>query len=187
MDFEKEFIEKLVKKDQMAFNEFYLKSVDVFSRYLNTNYFLDSTEIEDILADFYVKWRDVCDKYKFEQSFSAYVWTVFKNLLKDNFKKHKDIPFTSMSSWGDDDESFEDTLQDDLDIIDFLESEFQFKQIEQAMQDLDNDSRELIYLKFIESKDNNEISEILWLSVDNVRQKTFRALKKLKSLLDDMQ
>ena len=77
------------------------------------------------------------------------------------FKQHKDIPFTSMSSRGDDDESFEDTLQDDLDIIDFLESEFQFKQIEQAMQDLDNDSRELIYLKFIESKDNNEISEIL--------------------------
>jgi DNA-directed RNA polymerase specialized sigma24 family protein len=98
LDFEKKFIEKLIKKDQNAFNEFYLKTIDVFSRYLNTNYFLDSDEIEDILADFYVKWRDVCDKYKFEQSFSAFVWTVFKNLLKDNFKKHKEIPFTSMSS-----------------------------------------------------------------------------------------
>ena len=186
LDFEKEFIEKLVKKDQNAFNEFYLKTIDVFSRYLNTNYFLDNTEIEDILADFYVKWRDVCDKYKFEQSFSAYVWTVFKNLLKDNFKKHKDIPFTSMSSGNDEDENFEDTLQDDIDIIDFLEEEFQFKQIEQAMQELDTDNRELIYLKFIESKDNNEISEILWLSIDNVRQKIFRALKKLKSLLEKM-
>lgn len=185
MDFEKEFIEKLIKKDQNAFNEFYLKTVDLFSRYLNTNYFLDYSEIEDILADFYVKWRDVCDKYKFEQSFTAYVWTIFKNLLKDNFKKVKDIPFTNMSSWSDDDEKFEDTLQDDLDIIDFLEEEFQFKQIEEAMQELDSDSRELIYLKFIESKDNNEISEILWLSVDNVRQKIFRALKKLKEILNN--
>lgn len=184
MDFEKEFIEKLIKKDQNAFNEFYLKTIDLFSRYLNTNYFLDSNEIEDILADFYVKWRDVCDKYKFEQSFSAFVRTIFKNLLKDNFKKFKDIPFTNMSSWGDDDECFEDTLQDDLDIIDFLEEEFQFKQIEDAMQELDSDSRELIYLKFIESKDNSEISEILWLSVDNVRQKIFRALKKLKEILN---
>jgi RNA polymerase sigma factor (sigma-70 family) len=89
-----------------------------------------------------------------------------------------------MSSWWDDDENFEDTLQDDLDIIDFLEEEFQFKKIEEAMQELDSDSRELIYLKFIESKDNNEISEILWLSVDNVRQKIFRALKKLKEILN---
>lgn len=184
LDFEKEFIEKLIKKDQNAFNEFYLKTIDLFSRYLNTNYFLDTNEIEDILADFYVKWRDVCDKYKFEQSFSAYVWTIFKNLLKDNFKKIKDIPFTNMSSWSDDDESFEDTLQDDLDIIDFLEEEFQYKQIEEAMQELDSDSRELIYLKFIESKDNNEIAEFLWLSVDNVRQKIFRALKKLKEILN---
>ena len=183
LDFEKEFIEKLVKKDQMAFNEFYLKTIDVFSRYLNTNYFLDTNEIEDILADFYVKWRDVCDKYKFEQSFSAYVWTIFKNLLKDNFKKIKDIPFTNMSSWSDDDESFEDTLQDDLDIIDFLESEYQYKQIEECMKQLEESDREIIYLKFIEWKDNNEISEILGMSVDNVRQKTFRALKKLKSLL----
>ncbi len=183
MDFEKEFIEKLIKKDQNAFNEFYLKTVDLFSRYLNTNYFLENSEIEDILADFYVKWRDVCDKYKFEQSFSAYVWTIFKNLLKDNFKKHKDIPFTSISSWSDENESFEDTLQDDLDIIDFLEEEFQFKQIEEAMHGLDSDSRELIYLKFVEWKDNNEISEIFWLSVDNIRQKIFRALKKLKEIL----
>lgn len=183
LDFSKEFIERLVKKDQMAFNEFYLKTIDVFSRYLNTNYFLDSNEIEDILADFYVKWRDVCDKYKFEQSFSAYVWTVFKNLLKDNFKKFKDIPFTSMNTWGDDDENFEDTLQDDLDIIDFLESEYQYKQIEECMEQLDENDREVIFLKFIEWKDNNEISDILDMSVDNVRQKTFRALKKLKSLL----
>lgn len=184
LDFSKEFIEKLVKKDQMAFNEFYLKTIDVFSRYLNTNYFFEYNEIEDILADFYVKWRDVCDKYKFEQSFSAYVWTIFKNLLKDYFKKHKEIPFTSVSSWNDDnDESFEDTLQDDLDIIDFLESEFQYKQIEECMKQLDENDREIIYLKFIEWKDNNEISDILDMSVENVRQKTFRALKKLKSLL----
>jgi RNA polymerase sigma factor (sigma-70 family) len=88
-----------------------------------------------------------------------------------------------MSSWSDDDENFEDTLQDDLDIIDFLESEFQFKQIEECMRQLDENDREIIYLKFIEWKDNNEISEILEMSVDNVRQKTFRALKKLKSLL----
>jgi len=100
VDFNKEFIEKLVKQDQLAFNEFYLKTVDMFFRYINSNFFLSKEESEDLISDFYVKWRDVCKKYDFKQSFSAFVWTVFKNLVKDNFKKHKDISF---SSFDDDD------------------------------------------------------------------------------------
>ena len=51
------------------------------------------------------------------------------------------------------------------------------------MKQLDLESRELIYLKFIEEKNNTEIADILQISNDNVRQKLSRALKKLKSLL----
>ncbi|OQB40890.1 MAG: RNA polymerase sigma factor [candidate division CPR1 bacterium ADurb.Bin160] len=64
-----------------------------------------------------------------------------------------------------------------------MEIDFQFKQIEDAMKQLDLESRELIYLKFIEEKNNTEIADILQISNDNVRQKLSRALKKLKSLL----
>jgi RNA polymerase sigma-70 factor (ECF subfamily) len=64
-----------------------------------------------------------------------------------------------------------------------LEIDFQLKQIEDAMKQLDLESRELIYLKFIEEKNNTEIADILQISNDNVRQKLSRALKKLKSLL----
>ena len=64
-----------------------------------------------------------------------------------------------------------------------METDFQFKQIEDAMKQLDLESRELIYLKFIEEKDNMEIADILQISNDNVRQKLSRSLKKLKSLL----
>ncbi len=182
MDFNKEFIEKLVKQDQLAFNEFYLKTVDMFFRYINSNFFLSKEESEDLISDFYVKWRDVCKKYDFKQSFSAFVWTVFKNLIKDNFKKHKDISFSSFN----DDEwiSFEEKLEDDFDMFELLESDFQFKQIEDAMKKLDSESREILYLKFIEEKDNVDIVDILQISNENVRQKISRSLKKLKSLLD---
>jgi RNA polymerase sigma factor (sigma-70 family) len=65
-----------------------------------------------------------------------------------------------------------------------LESDFKINQIEDAMKKLDQESREIIYLKFIEEKDNIEIVEILGISNENVRQKISRSLKKLKSLLD---
>jgi len=95
LDFDKDFIEKLVKQDQLAFNEFYLKTVDMFFRYVQSNFYLSKQATEDIVSDFYVKWRTVVKKYDNKQSFSAFMRTVFKNLLKDNFKKHTDISFSS--------------------------------------------------------------------------------------------
>jgi DNA-directed RNA polymerase specialized sigma24 family protein len=94
LNFDKEFIEKLVKQDQRAFNEFYLKTVDMFFRYIQSNFYLSKADSEDIVSDFYVKWWVVVKKYDFKQSFSAFMWTVFKNLLKDNFKKHSEISFS---------------------------------------------------------------------------------------------
>jgi len=182
LDFSKEFIEKLIKQDQRAFNEFYLKTVDMFFRYINSNFFLSKEDAEDIISDFYVKWWNIGSKYDFKQSFSAFVWTVFKNLVKDNFKKHKDISFSSFDK--DDWLSFEEKLEDDFDMFGLLESDFKINQIEDAMKKLDQESREIIYLKFIEEKDNIEIVEILGISNENVRQKISRSLKKLKSLLD---
>lgn len=182
VDFSKEFIEKLIKQDQQAFNEFYLKTVDMFFRYINSNFFLRKEDAEDIISDFYVKWWNIGSKYNFKQSFSAFVWTIFKNLVKDNFKKHKDISFSSFDK--DNWLSFEETLEDDFNIFGLLESDFQVNQIEDAMKKLDQESREIIYLKFIEEKDNIEIVEILGISNENVRQRISRSLKKLKSLLD---
>jgi RNA polymerase sigma-70 factor (ECF subfamily) len=183
LNFEKEFIEKLVKQDQQAFNEFYLKTVDIFFRYIQANFYLSKEASEDIISDFYVKRWIVVKKYDPKQSFSAFVWTVFKNLLKDNFKKHTDISFSSFDKV-DDGLNFDERLKDDFDILEFLESDFQYEQIESAMKKLDKESREIIYLKFIEENDNKEISEILGISNENVRQKLSRSLKKLKALLN---
>jgi len=69
-------------------------------------------------------------------------------------------------------------------MFDLLESDFQYEQIETAMQRLDKEDREIIYLKFIEENDNKDIAETLEISNDNVRQKISRAMKKLKALLD---
>ena len=183
LDFDKDFIEKLVKQDQLAFNEFYLKTVDMFFRYVQSNFYLSKQATEDIVSDFYVKWRTVVKKYDNKQSFSAFMRTVFKNLLKDNFKKHTDISFSSFDK-SEDWIKFDEKLEDNFDMFDLLESDFQYEQIETAMQRLDKEDREIIYLKFIEENDNKDIAETLEISNDNVRQKISRAMKKLKALLD---
>ena len=184
IEFETAFLLLLIQQDESAFNTFYLKTVDIFFRYLKTNYFLDQEECEDLIADFYVKFRNAVTSYDIEQSFSAYTWTIFKNALKDYFKKTKEIRFSQLDSPNPDFESFEDSLVDEFDYSELLDQNFQLDMIQSAMQELDPTSREIIFLKFIEDKSNAEIEEILQISQEVIRQRISRAFKKLRTLLN---
>lgn len=184
IDFERTFLLLLIQQDAWAFNTFYLKTVDIFFRYLQSSYFLSQQDCEDIIADFYVKFRNAVVKYDINQPFSAYVWTIFKNTLKDAFKKNKDLPFSLLDSDDEESERFEEGLIDEEDYEAVLQQDFELEQIQAAMQELDALSREILFLKYIEHKSNTEIEDTLMISQDLIRQRISRALKKLRTLLN---
>ena len=183
--FEQAFLLLLIQQDAGAYNTFYLQTVDVFFRYLQSNFFLSPEDSEDIIADFYVKFRNAVTKYDINQSFSAYVRTIFRNTLKDYFKKHKELSFSQLDGDDEDGEKFEDTLIEESEVAELLQQDFELEQIKAAMQELDALSREIIFLKYIEHKSNTEIEEQLLISQEVIRQRISRAFKKLRALLKD--
>lgn len=183
--FEQAFLLLLIQQDAGAYNTFYLQTVDVFFRYLQSNFFLSPEDSEDIIADFYVKFRNAVTKYDINQSFSAYVRTIFRNTLKDYFKKHKELSFSQLDGDDEDGERFEDTLIEESEVAELLQQDFELAQIKAAMQELDALSREIIFLKYIEHKSNTEIEEQLLISQEVIRQRISRAFKKLRALLKD--
>jgi len=98
IELDTENIKKLKQQDQNAFNQFYLQTVDMFFRYINANYFINKQDAEDIISDFYVKFWEGVKSYKEDQSFTAYFRTIFKNTIKDFFKKNSDTPFTELQT-----------------------------------------------------------------------------------------
>jgi RNA polymerase sigma factor, sigma-70 family len=182
--FEQAFLLLLIQQDARAYNTFYLQTVDVFFRYLQSNFFLSPEDSEDIIADFYVKFRNAVTKYDINQSFSAYVRTIFRNTLKDYFKKHKELSFSQLDGDDEEGERFEDTLIEESEVAELLQQDFELEQIKAAMQELDALSREIIFLKYIEHKSNTEIEEQLLISQEVIRQRISRALKKLRSMLN---
>lgn len=186
LQFTTEFIKKLKQQDHSAFNEFYLRTVDIFSRYIKTNYFINQEDSQDIISDFYVKFREWVKKYDEKLSFSGYFWTIFKNTIKDYFKKKKDIPFTDLEQ-DDQEVGFDEILIDEEDISELLQIDFEFEKIQEAIKELDDGSKDVIYRKFIEEKTNEEIESILWISNDNVRQRLSRAIRTLKIRLKSSQ
>ena len=183
IDFELQFKQLLIQQDELAFHEFYLQTVDIFYRYLKANYTISAEDSEDIIADFYVKCRNGIVKYDISQNFSGYIWSIFKNNLKDFFKKRGEVAFSSINA-EDSNESFEDNLPNPEDFREFLETSFTFEQIQQSMIKLDDLNQEIIFLKFIEEKSYSEIAKILHISQESARQRCSRALKQLKQYIE---
>ena len=178
IDFILAFKKLLVQQDEEAFNKFYLDTVDIFFRYLKANYFMDDDDMQDIIADFYIKCRNWFPSFDIDQNFSGWVWSIFKNTLKDFWKKKWESAFSEIDP--ENEVPFEDSLEDEEDYTEILDNEYTFVQIQKAMIELDEINKEIISLKFIEDKSYEEIAQILWISQDLVRQRCSRALKALK-------
>lgn len=186
---DKTLIESLLNKKHWAFTIFYNEIVDSFFSYLKTSYFLSNEEINDIIANTFVKiWNklDSFDKNKWE--FITWVWTILRNTTKDYFKKRKEKSFSDFEkNWKDWSKiTVEETIEDDKNYIETLDWDYKFEQIKQAMEELKQDEKEILFLRFTENKSFREISSIIWESEVNVRVKTHRVIKKLKKQLKNM-
>lgn len=182
MNFDDKFVEKLLNKDKNAFNELYLQTVDIFYRYLKSNYFISDSDAEDIVSNFYLKVWNWLWKYKYMKNFSSWLRTIFRNTIKDDFKKTKEKHFSHYTK--ESDEELDSSLVSEENVINLLQSDYEYSKITKAIDMLDDLSKEIIYLKYIEEKSNKEISIILDITEDNVRQRNSRAIKKLKENID---
>jgi len=182
LNFDKEFILRLKKQEHVAFDEFYVKTVDIFFRYIKTHYNVADQDCYDVISSYYIKQREALTNIDIEQSFQAYVWTIFKNTIKDYFKKMTDMPFTVLDS-AEDDQPFCEKIEYKDDITELLELDFKYDQIQSAMERLDDTSKEIIFMRFIQERSTKEIAGFLQISDDNTRKRLSRAIKALKKLL----
>jgi RNA polymerase sigma-70 factor, ECF subfamily len=169
-------IERLCAQDPDMFARFYTKTVDGFFRFLKATYAMDDAQREDLLSDFYLKCRRVLGTYNAQYSFEGYVWTIFRNFLKDHFKKHAELH--EDSAWLE----AVGGIRDD-DMLGVLETDYAFSRIQQELARLDEVSQQIIVLKFIEEKTYEEISAMLACSVETLRKRVSRALQKLRDQL----
>ena len=183
-DFEQSFIQKVVQKDSQSFNKLYLQTVDQFFRYIKSRYYVEDADCHDLLADFYCKLRKGLDKYNDMYPFEAYMWTILKNTLKDFFKKQSESYFSQLDS---EEVRFEENLEnDDGSLLEQLSVAYANEHIQEAMNQLDGQSKDILYRRYVEDKPHEYIATIIWLSSDNVRKKLSRALKKLQKILSHL-
>lgn len=186
---DKNLVNNILKRKHWAFTIFYNNTVDSFYSYLRWNFFLTDSEINDLIAETFLKIRDNLDSFDPNRwNFSWWCWTILRNNTKDFFKKRKERWFSDYEKTYEDwwRLTIEEQVEDKSNMLEELEWDYKFEEIESAMDNLKADEREILFLRFAQEKSFREISQILWVKESNLRVKTHRSIKKLQKTLKNL-
>lgn len=174
-------IEALVERarngDADAFGEVYDHYVDQIYKYV---YFrVPLGEAEDMVETIFMKAWEKLFQYKPKQKgFGAWLFRIGHNLIVDMYRGKKDKDFIELP---------EDTpeYRREHNPIKMTEDALHSEKLRAALSKLNKNHRQLIVLKFINELSNEEISKVLGKSEGSLRILQFRALKELKTHLEE--
>jgi len=161
------------KKNSRYFERLYRESFNMAWKYFATR-IKNKADIEDVMQDFYLKLFRSLENYDGSGNFYAFFYKLAHSTYLDWQRKLK--PESNRSE-----PDFHQIPARD-DPIQKIEKQFD---LDKAMQSLEEIDREILMLYFVDGLKNKEIAQILGLTEENVKVRKHRALKKLKSLLND--
>lgn len=174
-------VDRLVSLSQRGDREAFAKLYDTFvvSVYRHIYFRVNVEDAEDLTEMVFLKAWEYLPKYQKQPqaSFSAWLFTIVRNLLVDYYRMN--VSHDSL-----DDHVADDRL--DSDPTHPLKCVLDQKTLKLALQQLKDRYQQVIILKFINDLSNEEIAHTLGRSVGNIRVLQFRALKELKSILQQM-
>ena len=170
---DKLLVHKAKRGNKEAFGKLYLKYLDSIFRYVFFKVNQDRLQAEDLTQTVFFKAWEKLDNFDEDGvGFRAWIYKIAHNLVIDHYRdrKHK---VELNEAIPDESQSVEEKV--------FQESES--KNLLRAIEQLSEEQREVITMKFIEGMSNKEISKILNKNKDAIRALQHRALRALKQIL----
>lgn len=159
--------------DESAFEQLYrLYYTPVFRYlYLRTK---KRHEAEDLAQVVFLKVYNSLQRFEVTDAHPlSYFFTIARTSLIDHFRKEKNAPIF-------DDEMLQTHGNNEADPHDYAEAQEHKDLVRQALDELTDDQKEIITLKFLDELSNKEIAEITGKKEEAIRQLQLRALRKLK-------
>jgi RNA polymerase sigma-70 factor, ECF subfamily len=160
-------------------------------RYKNplTNYvyrFLGDYEAcADIVQETMIKVYRNKDSYKSIAKFSTWIYTIAGNLARTEYQRRKRRNIFSISSYGDDDDTFD--IPDESARPDVItDSGIKNEIIQKALLKVSDAYREMVILRDIQDMSYEEIAEVTGITVGTVKSRINRGRNQLQKLLKDI-
>lgn len=173
---ESTLISKAKKGDSEAFGQLYDTYMPAIYRFVLVKT-SNKAEAEDITHQVFLKaWRSMPNYKDQGHPFSSWLYRIAQNKVIDFYRtsrSHRDI-----------DKLPEDLLKSDTDLEDRTETLLQARFVRSVMEELDNVSRDVLLLRFVNDLSHKEIGATLGKSEGAIRVIQHRALKQVRTYLE---
>jgi len=186
----------MIDRDDIQLIEDYLSGDEnafglIISRYLKLVYNFvhrfsgNSDDTPDIVQEVFIKvWKNL-KKFDLDKNFKTWLFAIARNTAIDWLRKKKNILFSELDLHIEENEkSFEESVADTEPLPDeiFQRKELK-KELENALQKIKPDFREIILLHYTENLTFEEISEMVGRPLNTTKSHHHRALHSLRKIL----
>lgn len=178
MKLNQKHVDSLVRKSQEGDSNAFSDLYDIYFSQIHkyVYYKVSDDYVDDLVATVFIKtWTQIKKYQKSKYRFSAWLFRIAHNTVIDHYRTHKKHY------------ELEEIVSDEktMNPQDFAEQQLNGERVQRAVRSLDKKYQEVIILKFMNELSNTEVSKVLGTSESNIRTLQFRALKKLKSKLEE--
>lgn len=133
----------------------------------------DREEVENIVANTFVRYWETVAKGETIQNPRAYLYTVAHGLIVDHYRKSaRRVAFTP---------DFVDDMFTNEDDVDAMDTRKKHIAVLEKVNDLKDEYRDVVMLHYVEGHAVAEVATILGESENNIRVRLHRALSKLRT------
>lgn len=143
------------KSSSLSFMELIKRYEKPLFRYVKRISFFTDEETEDILQEVFIKIYKNLNNYDSSLKFSSWIYRITHNQTIDHIRKNsknKSVPIID-DDWGQ--------IIDKFDLYNHIESEEIKNKIILSIENLSVKYKEVLYLRFVEEKSYEEISDII--------------------------
>jgi RNA polymerase sigma-70 factor (ECF subfamily) len=151
------------------FESAYLRYSDKIYRFLYWHT-KDTYLAEDLTSEVFARAWQHWDKFE-DRHLQAWLYRIAGNLLTDSYRRKKAQSLEGME------------LPYDAELFEALERDEELTKLSKALEDLNDNLRTIVILRFMEGYSAKEVGQMLDLSEVNVRVLQHRALGKLREAL----
>lgn len=163
---------QLAKSDPKHFGPIYEKYNEQIFRYVYQR--MNNKELAfDVTAQVFLKALKNLSKYEYRGvPFGSWLYRIAKSELNQAFRNNKATRTISIESTH---------IASFMEVFKEEENEQNRKKLTKALQELKDDDVQLIEMRYFEERPYKEIGEILSITENNAKVRTFRALERLKT------
>ncbi|MEI6091793.1 MAG: sigma-70 family RNA polymerase sigma factor [bacterium] len=175
---DEELMKLTAKGDRNAFGELYQRYSKRMLNFFHFNLKRDRYKAEDFLQDLFLKIIEKSSSFDAQKKFSTWIYTISVNMCKNEYRKNS----IEKSIFSDVQEEVMYIADGYLDLAkqDFIEKEL----LEKSINELDENRRQIIILRYFEGLQLSEIAEVLGCPLGTVKSSLFNTLKLLSKKLE---